>query len=115
MTDGSDNGRSFDKLRKKFEEYREELGRIGFILPGSITKRYVRCGTSGCKCHNDPESLHGPYYEWTRKVQGKTVTVRLKENEALLLMEWVENKKRFKKTVSKMENVTLEAMKKIRV
>jgi len=115
MADGSDKGQGFDKLRKKFEAYKEELCRIGFILPGSITKRYVRCGTPGCKCHNDPGSLHGPYYDWTRKIRGKTVTVRLKENEALLLMEWVENKKQFKKAVSKMENVTLEAVKEIRV
>ena len=30
---------------RQFEAYRGELDQIGFILTGSITKRFMRCGT----------------------------------------------------------------------
>jgi hypothetical protein len=50
------------------------LGQIGFCLPGSITIRDARCGKPRCACAADPPSLHGPYIQWTRTVNGKTVT-----------------------------------------
>ncbi|MGH9044490.1 MAG: DUF6788 family protein [Acidimicrobiales bacterium] len=42
---------------------------------GSITRRYTRCGTPGCKGHDEPR----PYYQWTAKVDGKTFTRRHKQ------------------------------------
>lgn len=50
--------------------------------------------------------LHGPYYQWTRKVRGKTVTVRVGEGEAKLLKEWIKNGRRFHKIVGEMERVS---------
>jgi len=99
---------------QQFRSYQNELSQIGFILVGSITKRYVRCNTSGCRCQTETGSLHGPYYDWTRKIKGKTVTVRLKEDEAKLLMAWIENKRQFYAIVSKMEKLVLAAVDKIR-
>jgi len=63
----------------------------------------------------DPEYRHGPYYDWTRKVKGKTVTVRLSQKEADILKEWIENKKEFYEIIKRMEMITLEAVKEIRV
>ena len=51
-----------------------ETARAGFILPGTVTERMTRCGYSRCRCHADPPRLHGPYHQWTRKKNGKTVT-----------------------------------------
>ncbi len=115
MTDVSDPVPDIDEYLRQFEAYRNELDKIGFILTGSVTKRFMRCGTVGCKCQTDPNALHGPYYEWTRKVRGKTVSVRLKKKEAEQLMEWIENKRRFYEIISKMEKITLEAANLIRV
>ncbi len=53
------------------------LGQIGFALPGSITICRTRCGKARCACKADPPALHGPYIQWTRTVNGKTVTRRL--------------------------------------
>jgi hypothetical protein len=50
------------------------LGQTGFALPGSITIRRTRCGKPRCACKADPPALHGPYIQWTRTVNGKTVT-----------------------------------------
>ena len=115
MTDVSDPISDLSEYIRQFEAYRDELDKIGFILAGSISKRFMRCGTVGCRCQTDPKALHGPYYEWTRKVRGKTVSVRLKKKEAEQLMEWIENKRRFYEIISKMEKITLEAVNLIRV
>ncbi|MGH3180610.1 MAG: DUF6788 family protein [Streptosporangiaceae bacterium] len=40
------------------------------------------CGTPGCSCHIDPGKRHGPYWQYTRKINGKTVTRRLTSAEA---------------------------------
>ena len=45
----------------------------GMVLPGSITERRTRCGRANCGCHADPLRLHGPYWQWTRKVAAKTI------------------------------------------
>jgi len=114
MAKKTKNEPDVEKIRKRFEKHREKLGKIDFILTGSISKRFMRCGTKGCRCHTDPTALHGPYYEWTRKVKGKTVSVRLKEEEALVLMDWIKNKRKFYKTASEMEKLTFEAVNVIR-
>ena len=66
--------RSADQARAAIEA---ALGQIGFCLPGTITIRHARCGKPRCACAADPPSLHGPYIQWTRTVNGKTVTRRL--------------------------------------
>ena len=54
-----------------------------------------------------PSKLHGPYYQWTRKVGGKTVTVRLSLQEATLLEEWIANGRRLDRLIGQMEGVSL--------
>ncbi|MCL2420097.1 MAG: hypothetical protein FWD04_12470, partial [Conexibacteraceae bacterium] len=51
-----------------------QLAASGQILPGSICQLHTRCGRPGCACQADPPRPHGPYWQWTRKVAGKTVT-----------------------------------------
>jgi hypothetical protein len=66
----------------------------------------MRCGRPGCRCHADPPGLHGPYYEWTRKVQGKTVSARLTPEQAQLLEQWIANARRFDEILAEMERVS---------
>jgi hypothetical protein len=65
------------------------------------------CGKPGCCCQASPPELHGPYYQWTRKVRGKTVTVRLTREEARLLEEWISNGRQLDRIVAQMEAVAL--------
>ena len=58
-------------------------------------------------CASSSIQLHGPYYQWTRKVRGKTVTVRLTAKEAELFADWIQNGRRLDKIVAEMEAVAL--------
>ena len=94
------------------QQYRDlaaELATIGLIHSGSVTRRYTRCATPGCKCHADPPQPHGPYYQWTAKVNGKTVTRRLTENEAELYQEWIANDRRLRHLIAQMRQVAAKA------
>src|SRR5271167_250505 len=67
------------------------LAGIDWALPGSITERRMRCGKPRCRCKNDPPDLHGPYIQWTRTVNGKTVTKLLTPEQLSRYQPWLEN------------------------
>src|SRR5215472_15428364 len=71
-----------------------ELAQTGFISSGSVVQRFVSCGKPGCRCQADPPQLHGPYWQWTRLVNGKTVTRRLSPGQARLYQQWIANRRR---------------------
>ena len=60
-----------------------------------------------CRCQATPPQLHGPYYQWTRKVRGKTVTVRLTEQQAERVRHWIENGRQLDRIVVEMETLSL--------
>jgi len=33
-----------------------------YALPGTMARRFMRCGKSNCRCKTDPPALHGPYW-----------------------------------------------------
>jgi Family of unknown function (DUF6788) len=79
---------------------------IGFIRRGSLVRRFMPCGKPGCACQAIPPTLHGPYYQWTRKVHGKTVTVRLNPAQARLMTGWIANGRRLDRLVARLEAVS---------
>jgi hypothetical protein len=56
----------------------------------------------------DPPALHGPYYQWSHKIRGKTVTRRLSKAQAAVCREWLRNHRQLKATVRKMEALSLK-------
>jgi len=74
-----------------------------------VTRRSSLCGTPTCKCHAEPPQLHGPYYQWTAKINGKTVTRRLTETEAELYGEWIANDRRLRHLIAQMRQVAAKA------
>jgi hypothetical protein len=92
---------------KRFEELKRQIVDLPPIRRGSVVRRFMPCGKPGCRCQDRPPQLHGPYYQWTRKVDGKTVTTRVDKEQARLLSEWIENGRRLDGLVAQMENVCL--------
>ena len=93
-----------DELRKITSEL-TKLARTGKILPGSIQQRHTRCGRPGCACQADPPRPHGPYWQWTRKVAGKTVTRRLTPEQSEHYQPWIENDRRVRELVGRLEAI----------
>ena len=86
----------------------EEIARLGFCLPGSVVDRSSRCGNPNCHCHTDPARLHGPYRSWTRKVQGKTVTRKLNDEQLVRYRPWFDNARRLRELVAELESLSAQ-------
>ena len=93
----------------RYRELAAQLAQIGLISAGSVTRRYTRCATAGCKCNGDPPQPHGPYYQWTAKENGKTVTRRLNADEAQLYQEWIDNDRQMRRLIQQMRHVAAKA------
>lgn len=86
-----------------------DLGQIDAMLPGSIVTRHVRCGKRNCACNADPPQLHGPYIQWTRNVNGKTVTRLLTTEQLARYQPWFDNARRAKDLTGKIEAASIAA------
>jgi hypothetical protein len=84
-----------------------ELARLGFALPGTLTERPMRCGRANCRCHADPPVLHGPYHQWTRKVNGKTLTRILSDDQLADYQPWFDNQRRLRALIADLEALSL--------
>ena len=56
---------------------------LGDFQPGSISSPTRKCGKPGCHCAQPDDHGHGPHFQLTQKVEGKTVTQNLPSTEAV--------------------------------
>lgn len=89
-------------INRTIEKLKNELLSMDYILRGTISERYQKCGKKSCICHRDPERLHGPYYFFTKKIKGKTIGKLYSKEEADLLNVYL-----------KKYNYTIDIIKKI--
>ena len=104
--------RDADSLRASYEALKGLLGGVGYFRRGTLTRRLMPCGKPGCRCQDSPPRLHGPYHQWTRKVAGKTVTVRLTPEQAERMQQWIDAGRELDRLVSEMERLSLRATEK---
>jgi hypothetical protein len=100
-----------DRLRRLESLYGElvrSLSSFGYIFPGSVATRFMPCGKPSCRCATDSNKRHGPYYEWTRKVAGKTVSARLTAEQARLYKGWIGNRRQLKKILTRMQTISVQ-------
>lgn len=91
------------------EALAEALAQIDGLLPGSVVVRLMRCGKRNCACKANPPALHGPYTQWTRTVEGKTVTKLLTDEQLVRYQPWFDNARTLRDLVAKLEIVSLQA------
>ncbi len=87
-----------------------QIARSADVLTGTITERLTLCGRPSCACHGDPPRRHGPYWHWTRKVQGKTVGGYLNKKEAREYQRWIDNDRRIRALISRLEAIGIERL-----
>lgn len=96
-------------LKRRYRLLLDQIRGLGFIATGSVTQRYTVCTAAGCRCHADPPQRHGPYYQYTRKVAGKTVTVRLSAERAQHYQEQITNRRTLEGIITAMEDLSTQA------
>jgi hypothetical protein len=97
------------RYEQRYRQLAAQLAEIGLISTGTLTRRYTRCTSLGCKCRAEPPQPHGPYWKWTRKIDGKTVTRRLSDHQAALYQEWIANDRRLRELIDQMRDIASKA------
>ena len=92
-----------ERYERRYRALANQLAGIGDIAQGSLAPRFTRCGKPTCACQGDPPKLHGPYWHWSAKVNGKTVNRRLSAREAELYTAWIDNDRRVRQLLTDMQ------------
>ena len=67
---------------RKVQQLTDKLAKLGPMLPGSLSEQWNVCGREHCRCKdpNNPQK-HGPYYQLSFTVGGKSSTMFIKKND----------------------------------
>jgi|SRR2546430_1498455 len=95
---------------QRFRQARQELHQLDYFLKGTVSKRMMKCGQPQCACHRDPSQRHGPYFEWTYKVKGKTVNVKLSPQAAPIYLAATKQNRKLKTALDRMERLSRAAL-----
>jgi len=71
------------RLVRLFNERVRDARPEGYILHGSVVRRHL------VRRFGNRQRRYGPYYLWTRKIDGKTVTLALSKEQAAVIAEAV--------------------------
>jgi len=94
---------------RRYGKLKEESGRVGTALAGTLLCRRTVCGKPTCGCRTNPAERHGPYWQLTWKEKGKTVTRRVPAEAVPVLREWIRNSRRLRQTLAAMETAARQA------
>ena len=88
------------KMRRRFSA--EEKIRI-------VTERWIESGKLNRHCHTDRQARHGPYYQWSWRTRGRTVSVYLDDEQATLCKKRIKNNRRLESTIRRIRALSLRA------
>jgi len=100
-------GKSLCLLQRRHRALAARLGRLGLVLQGTLLVRTVR--------RQDPAApgrtkAYGPYYQWTWKHEGKTVTVNLSASQARAYQKAIANHREAERLLRQMREVSLQIL-----
>lgn len=96
--------------QQKFEELKKRILDVGFVAEGSLVKRFLTCGNPSCRCHNNPDKRHGPYFQMTWKRNGKTIAKFISPELASMYRQWIDNKKNLQAILKEMYKTSEKAI-----
>jgi hypothetical protein len=70
--------KSVDRLQQRFQQLAGRLAKTRWVLQGTISQREIHRPQG----NSAQRKLYGPYYQWTFKRDGKTITVQLSAEQA---------------------------------
>ena len=99
------------KHAQRFQELKRGLDQLEYFCKGTVLKRMTKCGKAYCACRSDPDKRHGPYFELTYKVEGKTVNLRLSPQAAPLYRAASAQFRKLKTTLQRLEKISQAVLK----
>ena len=103
------NPTALDRCERQFEQSKAEMASLGFALQGTLRKRWMKCGKPTCRCREASHARDGPYWQWSWKTRGKSVSTYLTPEQATLCRKWIDNHRRMERIIKKLRKISLQA------
>ena len=88
------------RLAREFNACARDAHPEGYILKGSVVKRHLM------RKHGNAQRRYGPYYLWTRKDAGKTVTVALDKTQAQAIGDAIKRQRLLDRRLAKLRTLS---------
>jgi len=88
-----------EELKQRYQRLAARLGTLGFMVQGTITERTIRRPDPG---NPATQRAYGPYYQWTWKKEGKTVTVNLTATQAKAFQRAIDEHRKLETLLDEM-------------
>lgn len=98
------------RLDRRYRELKERLQDLGYAVAGTIAERYTMCGKATCRCHADPPQRHGPYYQYSRKVAGKTISRLVRAEHVDQYRQWIANRRALDEITTAIDEISQQAV-----
>jgi hypothetical protein len=95
--------RSPARQRRRFQRLARALAQTEWILQGTICPRRLPASRRGL---GGRRQKHGPYYQWTFKAAGKTVTVNLSAAQQRSYQQAIDRNRKLKAMLAEMRALT---------
>jgi hypothetical protein len=100
---------SIPKIKRRYRRLALRLAKLGPVLQGTITQRAIT--------REDPDrpgkkKTYGPYYQWTWKKKGKTVTINLSASQAKTYQRAIDRHRELEETLDEMRLLSLAYLEK---
>jgi hypothetical protein len=98
---------SAESLEKRIQSLKHQIGELGDLRPGALSKQYNICGNPTCRCKAIPPVKHGPYYQISFTRHGKSSSQFVREEDIVEVQQQLENYRELRDLVD--EWITLSA------
>ena len=100
---------SWQKLQQRINQLKAQLGEIGPMRPGSLSRQYNVCGKPGCRC-KDPKKprRHGPYHQLNYVYGGKKTSEFVRPQNLKQVRTQLANYKRFRRLIDQWIGLALK-------
>jgi hypothetical protein len=94
------------QARERIARIRATINEMEHLSSGTLLRRTKVCGKPGCRCADDPDARHGPYYEWGHMKGGKLVHRMVTAEQAEILRRAIANYRTARKLMKDWEEIT---------
>ena len=101
---------SRNRIRERTRELRRVINALDFVVSGTLHKRTKVCGRKNCRCASDPAARHGPYYEWSRRQDGRLLHSVVTPEQAELFTRAIQNYRQIQQLLMHWEQETAKEM-----
>ena len=86
---------------------RSQIKAINYVSSGTLHSRTRPCGKTNCRRAADPAAWHGPYYDWTRRRDGRPIHRAVSPPQAHLIPLAIANRREVDRLLARWEDETV--------